>query len=48
MELTKIKGSTYYINAPTNIGIYVFKNKNCLIIDTGINNTQARKNRGSF
>ena len=34
MELTKIKGSTYYINAPTNIGIYVFKNKNCLIIDT--------------
>lgn len=43
MELTKIKGSTYYINAPTNIGIYVFKNKNCLIIDTGINNTQARK-----
>lgn len=43
MELTKIKGNTYYINAPTNIGIYVFKNKNCLIIDTGINNSQARK-----
>ncbi|WP_125152488.1 MBL fold metallo-hydrolase [Clostridium rectalis] len=43
MELTKIKGNTYYVNAPTNTGIYVFKNKNCLLIDTGINNTQARQ-----
>lgn len=43
MKLEKIKGSTYYINAPTNIGVYVFKNKNCLLIDTGINSTQAKK-----
>jgi Zn-dependent hydrolases, including glyoxylases len=43
MELTKINGNTYYINAPTNIGIYTYKNKNCLLIDTGINNTAARK-----
>lgn len=43
MELIKIKGNTYYIPAPTNIGVYVFKNKNCLLIDTGINNSQARK-----
>jgi len=43
MELTKINGNTYYINAPTNIGIYTFKNKNCILIDTGINNTAARK-----
>lgn len=43
MELTKIKGNTYYINAPTNIGVYVFKNKNCILIDTGINNSAAKK-----
>ncbi|MFL0251075.1 MBL fold metallo-hydrolase [Clostridium neuense] len=43
MELTKIKGNTYYINAPTNIGVYVFKNKNCLLIDTGKDNSDARK-----
>lgn len=43
MELTKIKGNTYYIDAPTNIGVYSFKNKNCLLIDTGLNNSAARK-----
>ena len=43
MELTKIKGNTYYINAPTNIGVYSFKNKNCILIDTGINNSAAKK-----
>lgn len=43
MELAKIKGNSFYINAGTNIGIYTFKNKNCILIDTGINNTSARK-----
>lgn len=43
MELTKIKGSTYFIDAPTNIGVYIFKNKNCLLIDTGLDNASARK-----
>lgn len=43
MELIKIKGNSYYIPAPTNIGVYVFKNKNCLLVDSGINNGQARK-----
>ncbi|MDD3840166.1 MAG: MBL fold metallo-hydrolase [Clostridia bacterium] len=43
MQLIKIRGNSYYINAPTNIGVYSFKNKNCLLVDTGINNTQARK-----
>ncbi|KOA21184.1 hydroxyacylglutathione hydrolase [Clostridium homopropionicum DSM 5847] len=43
MELTKIKGNTYYINSPTRIGVYVFKNKFCLLIDSGINNSSARK-----
>ncbi|BAH07427.1 MBL fold metallo-hydrolase [Clostridium kluyveri] len=43
MNLNKIKGSTYYIDAPTNCGIFIFKNKNCLIIDTGINNGDAKR-----
>lgn len=43
MELHKIKGNTYYISAPTNIGIYVFKNKFCLLIDSGINSSAAKK-----
>jgi glyoxylase-like metal-dependent hydrolase (beta-lactamase superfamily II) len=44
MELRKIKGNTYYINSPTNIGVFCFKNKNCLLIDTGVNSSAARKN----
>lgn len=43
MKLEKINGNTYYINAPTNIGVYVFKNKNCILVDTGIDSTEARK-----
>lgn len=43
MELHKIKGNTYYINSPTNIGVYVFKNKFCLLIDSGINSSAAKK-----
>lgn len=43
MNLNKIKGNTYYIDSPTNIGVYTFKNKNCILIDTGINNSSAKK-----
>lgn len=43
MQLNKIKGNTYYIDSPTNIGVYTFKNKNCILIDTGINNSSAKK-----
>lgn len=43
MQLNKIKGNTYYIDAPTNIGVYTFKNKTCLLIDTGIDASQAAK-----
>jgi glyoxylase-like metal-dependent hydrolase (beta-lactamase superfamily II) len=43
MALVKVKGSTYYINAVTNSGVFVFKNKNCIIIDTGSNNSDAKK-----
>lgn len=43
MELNKIKGNTYYIDSPTNIGVYAFKNKFCLLIDSGLNNSSAKK-----
>jgi glyoxylase-like metal-dependent hydrolase (beta-lactamase superfamily II) len=43
MDLNKINGNTYYIDNPTNIGVYTFKNKYCVMIDTGINNTLAAK-----
>lgn len=43
MELQKIKGNSYVIMAPTNIGVYSFKNKNCLLVDTGIDNTAVKK-----
>ena len=43
MQLTKINGNTYYIPAPTNIGVFQFKDKYTLMIDTGDSNQQARK-----
>lgn len=43
MKFHKIRGNTYYISGPVNMGIFVFKNKNCVLFDTGINTSQARK-----
>jgi glyoxylase-like metal-dependent hydrolase (beta-lactamase superfamily II) len=43
MELTKIKGGAYYIAAPTNVGVYVFKDKQCLLVDTCLDNSEARQ-----
>jgi glyoxylase-like metal-dependent hydrolase (beta-lactamase superfamily II) len=43
MNLEKINRNTHYIQAPTNIGIYAFKNKNVLIIDSAINRYEAKK-----
>jgi len=43
MDLIKVKGNSYYIQAPTSIGVYTFKNKNCMMVDTGNNNTSAKK-----
>lgn len=43
MQLTKINGNTYYLPAPTNIGVFQFKDKYTLLIDPGDNNQQARK-----
>jgi hypothetical protein len=35
MELKKINGNSYYIPGPTNIGLFQFKDKYSLLIDTG-------------
>ena len=43
MQLTKINGNTYYLPGPTNIGLFQFKDKYTLLIDSGDNNQQARK-----
>lgn len=43
MQLNKINGNSYFIYNPTNIGIYAFKNKYCIMVDTGISNTAAAK-----
>ena len=43
LELNKIKGNTYFIDGPTNIGVYAFKNKFCILIDSGLDNSAARK-----
>ncbi len=46
MELIKIQGNTGYIPGPTNIGVFQFKDKYALLIDTGSDNTDARKISG--
>ncbi len=43
VELRNIKGNTYWIQAPTNIGVYVVEEGKCLLIDTGLNEERARK-----
>jgi glyoxylase-like metal-dependent hydrolase (beta-lactamase superfamily II) len=43
VDLVRIKGSTYYLPGPTNSGVYVFENKECLLIDPGINNSRAKR-----
>jgi len=43
MELIKLRGRTYYIPGPTNVGVYRYRNGLCTLVDTGINNTVGRK-----
>jgi len=33
-SLHHLKGSTYYIDAPTNVGVYKLNRKDCILIDT--------------
>jgi len=43
MQLKKISGNSYYIPGPTNIGVFQFKDKYALLVDSGDNKQQARK-----
>lgn len=43
MQLEKINGNSFYIPAPTNIGVFQFKDKYALLVDSGDNKQQARK-----
>lgn len=43
MELTKLRGRTYYIPGATNVGVYRYRNGLCTLIDTGLTNTDGRK-----
>jgi glyoxylase-like metal-dependent hydrolase (beta-lactamase superfamily II) len=43
MELIKIKGQTYYIPGPTNVGVYSFRNGFCALIDSGADNPAGKR-----
>lgn len=43
MNLHKISGNTYYIAGPTNSGLFLFKDKYTLLLDTGDSNQDARR-----
>lgn len=43
MELKHIKGSSYYIEDNTNIGVYVFADRSCLLVDSGSSSARAVK-----
>ena len=43
MNLSRINGNSYYIPGSTNIGVFLFKDKYTLLIDSGESNQDARK-----
>lgn len=43
MKLRKINGNSYWIEGPTNTGVFLFKNKYTLLVDTGDGRQQARR-----
>lgn len=43
MEITNIKGNTYYIKGGTNTGIYLFNDNKALMIDPGLNGTRPKR-----
>ncbi|MGB3366608.1 MAG: hypothetical protein WBA54_03890 [Acidaminobacteraceae bacterium] len=44
MELKNIKGKSYYFSNPSLIGLYLFEDKSVMIIDSGIDDSTAKKN----
>ncbi|HZK43460.1 MAG TPA: MBL fold metallo-hydrolase [Syntrophomonadaceae bacterium] len=43
MQLKHIVGNTYYINYPSAVGVYIFDNNKCLLIDTGASSSFGKR-----
>ena len=43
VELTKLRGRTYYIPGSTNVGVYRYRNGFCTLVDSGIDNTKGKR-----
>lgn len=43
VKLIKLRGRTYYIPGPTNVGVYRYKNGFCTLVDSGIDNTAGKR-----
>lgn len=42
-QLKKIKGNTYYLKGAVNAGLYVYNDKHCVVVDTGVDDDAGRK-----
>lgn len=43
VELKHIAGHTHYLKGPVNIGLYVTEDKECILVDTGLDETSGRQ-----
>jgi glyoxylase-like metal-dependent hydrolase (beta-lactamase superfamily II) len=43
VKLEHIAGNTYYINGPTIVGVYIFADRSCLLVDSGPTVEQATR-----
>lgn len=43
MKLKHIAGNSYYIDSDNCVGVYVFTDRDCLLIDSGASESQAKK-----
>ena len=42
MKLQRVFGNTYFIKGGTNTGVYLFENKNALLIDPGLSGLRPK------
>jgi glyoxylase-like metal-dependent hydrolase (beta-lactamase superfamily II) len=43
MQLTHIKGNSYYLDGDNCVGVYAFSDRTCLLVDSGFSESQAKK-----
>lgn len=41
--IRKIKGNTYYLKGPVNVGVYIYDDRYCVVMDTGNDDGTGRK-----